>query len=183
MKWPRHSGADKPYEAVSCLWRPIAPIVLGSAWMAVLLGTLAWLDRRYGGIFLVPPFAATISILLYLPQVPIAQPLAVVVGSTFGAAIGTVLSLLVGFGPSVAVSSAIVALITLHLARVYHPPGVALAMYAPLLHPALWFPVEVVLPFTLCAVISATMMSRLLPGWPRYPSPQGPPERTGLSGP
>jgi len=87
----------------SCLRRRIAPIALGSAWMAILLGALALLNRRYGGIFLVPPFAATMSILVYLPQVSMAQPLAVVAGSTFGAAIGAVLSLLIGFGPSVAV--------------------------------------------------------------------------------
>ena len=75
--------------------------------------------------------------------------------------------------------AAIVALITLHVARVYHPPGVALTMYGPLLHPDLWFPVEVVMPFTLCAVISATMMSRLLPGWPQHPSPPAQAGRTG----
>ena len=37
-------------------------------------------------------------------------------------------------------------------------------VYAPLLHLVSWFPVEVVLPFTVRAVISATPMSRLLPG-------------------
>jgi len=41
--------------------------------MAILLGALALLNRRYGGIFLVPPFAATMSILVYLPQVSIAS--------------------------------------------------------------------------------------------------------------
>jgi len=171
MKWPRLTSAEEPDNAVSRLWRRIAPTALGSVWMAVLLFALAWLDRRHGGIFLVPPFAATTSILLYLPQVAIARPLAVVVGCTLGAVIGTVLSLLIGFGPDVAVLAALVALTTLHLVRAYHPPGVALAMYAPLLHPGLCFPVEIVLPFTLFAVISATMMSRLLPGWPQYPSP------------
>ncbi len=41
------------------------PTVPGCLWMAVLLSALASLD---GGIFLVPPFAATMSILLYLPS-------------------------------------------------------------------------------------------------------------------
>jgi hypothetical protein len=36
--------------------------------MAVLLGALAWLDLRRGGIFLALPFAATMTILLYLPM-------------------------------------------------------------------------------------------------------------------
>lgn len=162
----RRTSADRPDDAIFRLWRRIAPITLGSVWMTILLGSLAWLDRRHSGTFLVPPFAATTSILLYLPRVSIAQPLVVVVGCTLGAAIGTVLSLLIGFGPGVAVLGALVALITLRLAGVYHPPGVALAMYAPLLHPGLWFPVEIVLPFMLSAVISARVMNRLLRGWP-----------------
>jgi CBS-domain-containing membrane protein len=196
MKWPRRTSADELDEAASCLWGRMAPTALGSVWMAVLLGTLAWLDRRQGGTFLVPPFAATTSILVYLPQVSIAQPLAmtsilvylpqvsiaqplaIVMGCTVGAVIGTVLSLFIGFGPGVAVLGALVALITLHLARVYHPPGVALAMYAPLLHPGLWFPVEIVLPFTVSAVISAMMMSRPLRGWPQYSSPPAQAGRT-----
>jgi hypothetical protein len=57
--------------------------------MAVLLGALTWLDFRDGGIFLIPPFAATLTILIYQPNVSIAQPIAVVCGSLLGAAIGT----------------------------------------------------------------------------------------------
>ncbi|HEY4114391.1 MAG TPA: hypothetical protein VGM17_10065, partial [Rhizomicrobium sp.] len=67
--------------------------------------------------------------------------------------------------------AALTALIVLPLVRAYHPPGVALAMYPALLHPGLWFAVQVVLPFTLAAVISAAVMSRLLHSWPRYPAP------------
>ena len=147
------------------------PAVFGCLWMAVLLGALAWLDFHRGGVFLVPPFAATMTILLYLPDVSIAQPFAIVFGSALGAAIGTVLSMLLGFGPGVAMVAAITALIALPLLRAYHPPGVALAMYPPLLHPGLWFAIQVVLPFTLVAVISAALMSRLLHGWPQYPVP------------
>jgi hypothetical protein len=47
----------------------------------------------------------------------------------------------------------------LPLLRAYHPPGVALAMYPPLLHPGVWFAVQVVLPFALVAVISTALMS------------------------
>jgi hypothetical protein len=74
--------------------------------MAVLLGALAWLDLRRGGIFLVPPFAATMTILVYLLDVAIAQPFAIVFGSTLGAAIGTVLSSFLGFGPAIAMVAA-----------------------------------------------------------------------------
>ncbi len=139
--------------------------------MAVLLGILVSLDRRHDGIFLVPPFAATMTILLYLPDVSIAQPFTIVFGSAFGAAIGTALAFALGFGPSIAMAAALAALIVLPLVRAYHPPGVALAMYPALLHPGRWFAIEVVLPFTLAAVISAALMSRLLRGWPRYPAP------------
>src|ERR1700733_11469346 len=98
------------------------PTVVGCLWMAVLLGTLAWLDLRHGGIFLVPPFAATMTILVYLPDVAIAQPFAIVVGSTLGAAIGTVLALLLGVGPAIAIVAALTALIVLPMLRAYHPP-------------------------------------------------------------
>lgn len=81
--------------------------------MAVLLGGLAWLDLRRGGIFLVPPFAATMTIPLYLSDVSIAQPFAIVFGSTLGAAIGTVLGWFLGFGPGIAVLAALTALIAL----------------------------------------------------------------------
>jgi hypothetical protein len=87
------------------------------------------------------------TILLYLPDVPIAQPFAIVFGSPHGAAIGTVLSWFLGVGPGIAMMAALAALIALPLLRAYHPPGVTLAMYPPLLHPGLWFAVQVVLPF------------------------------------
>jgi hypothetical protein len=82
--------------------------------MAVLLGVL-WLQGQREGIFLVPPFVATMTILLYLPNVAIAQPFAIVCGSTFGAAIGAVLRLLLGSGPGVAMAAALTALIVLPL--------------------------------------------------------------------
>jgi CBS domain-containing membrane protein len=145
------------------------PRVSACLWMAVLLGALAWLDHAGGGVFLVPPFAATLTILIYLPQVSIAQPLAVVGGSVAGAALGTGLSVLLGFGPGVALLAALAAMIALPLLRIFHPPGIALAMYPALLRPGPLFAIDVVLPFTLVAVISAAALSRWLPGFPRYP--------------
>lgn len=143
----------------------------GVVWMAVLLGALAWLDGRRQGVLLVPPFAASLSILLNLSAVPIAQPVALVVGSTLGAGLGTMLTMVLGGGPLIAVLGAVLALTVLVALRVYHPPGVALAMYPALLHPGIWFPLAVVLPFTLVAVGSMALLSRLVPGWPRYPAP------------
>src|ERR1700730_15908318 len=89
-------------------WRTLhRPAILGCLWMAVLLGALTWFDFRDGGIFLIPPFAAPLAMLGYQPNVPIAQPIAVVCGSLLGAAIGTVLTVLVGFGPGVALLAAL----------------------------------------------------------------------------
>jgi CBS-domain-containing membrane protein len=147
------------------------PDMLGCLWMAVLLGSLTWLDFRDGGLFLIPPFAATVTILVYQPNVPIAQPIAVVFGSVFGAAIGTVFSVLLGFGPGIALLAALTAMIILPLLRVFHPPAVALAMCPALLHSGAWFAIQVVLPFTLSAVISRAVLSRLVSNWPRYPAP------------
>jgi CBS-domain-containing membrane protein len=145
--------------------------MLGCLWMAVLLGSLTWLDFRDGGLFLIPPFAATLTILVCQPNVPIAQPIAVVFGSVFGAAIGTVFSVLLGFGPGAALLAALTAMIILPLLRVFHPPAVALAMCPALLHSGAWFAIQVVLPFTLSAVISRAVLSRLVSNWPRYPAP------------
>ena len=139
--------------------------------MAVLLGPLAWLDFRDGGLFLIPPFAATLTILVYQPNVSIAQPIAVVCGSLFGAAIGTALSVLLGFGPGIALLAALTAVVILPLLRVFHLPGVALAMCPALLHSGAWFAILVVLPFTLAAVISRAVLSRLVSSWSRYPAP------------
>ena len=139
--------------------------------MAVLLGVLSWLDHA-GGVFLVAPFVATLTIPIYLPQVSIAQPLAVVGGSVAGAALRSGLSVLLGFGPGVALLPALAAMIAPPLLRIFHPPGIALVMYPALLRPGPLFAVDVVLPFTLVAVISATALSRWLTGFPRYPRSQ-----------
>ena len=147
------------------------PALAGVMWMVVLLGILVWLDDQHKAIFLVPPFAATMTILLHAPDLAIAQPFAVVFGSTFGAAVGAGLTLLFGFGPAVAVLAALVALVVLPVLRAFHPPAVALAMCPALLHPGLWFAVRDVLPFTLAVVISAAALSRLLGASPRYPAP------------
>ena len=121
-------------------------------------------------MFLVPPFAATLTILLYLPNAAVAQPAAVIGGSVLGAAIGTMLSLLLGIGAVTAMTAVLTAMIALPLLRIYHPPGIALAMYPALLHPGPWFALQVVLPFTLAVVISFAALSRSMDSWPRYPA-------------
>jgi hypothetical protein len=89
-----------------------------------------------------------------------------VCGSLLGT-IGAALSVLLGFGPGVALLAALAAMIMLPLLRVFHPPGVALAMCPALLHSGAWFAVLVVLPFTLAAVISCAALPRATANSPR----------------
>jgi CBS-domain-containing membrane protein len=144
----------------------------GCLWLAGMFGVLAGLEANRIGLFLVPPFGATLSILLLLPDAAIAQPYALIVGSVAGAAVGTFVSLFAQ-GLGMAVVAAVAAFAVLVLLRAFHPPGVALAIYPILLHPGNWFPLLVVLPFTVVAVGSAAVLSKRVSGWPKYPRPLG----------
>lgn len=141
----------------------IPPNVTGVLWMTALLGALAWFSSSLSTVLLVPPFGATLAILLYLPDSKIAKPLPVICGSVGGAAIGTALATLLGRDPSTAVLAALTAALILGMLKVFHPPGVALAMYPALMHPGEWFALEVVLPFTLVALFSAALILRRRP--------------------
>jgi HPP family len=57
--------------------------------LAAMFGVLATLEANRIGVFLVPPFAATLTILMLLSEAPVAQPYALIVGSVCGAAVGT----------------------------------------------------------------------------------------------
>ena len=56
-----------------------------------MFGVLAALEHNRIGLFLIPSFGATLTILLALPETPVAQPYAVVAGSIVGASVGTLL--------------------------------------------------------------------------------------------
>ena len=146
--------------------------VAGYLWVAAMFGVLAALQANRIGVFLVPPFAATLTILMLLPDTPVAQPYALIVGSVCGAAVGTGVSLM-GSGLGIAVLAMIAAFVLISLIHAYHPPAVALASIPVLLHPSPWFPLLVVLPFTAVAVGSAAAMSKWLRGWPAYPKSLG----------
>lgn len=135
-----------------------------------MFGVLAALEANKIGFYLVPPFGATLSILLLLPDAAIAQPYAVIVGSVVGASAGTVVSLFAR-GLVMAVLALVIAFAVINALHAFHPPGVALAIYPLLLHPGNWFPVVVVLPFTATAIGSAVLLSRFVKGWPKYPKP------------
>jgi CBS-domain-containing membrane protein len=144
----------------------------GCLWVAGMFGILAALEANRIGLFLVPPFGATLSIIFLLPDAAIAQPYAVIAGSVAGASVGTVIGLFAR-GLGMAVLAAVVAFGVTVLLRAFHPPGVALAIYPILLHPGNWFPLMVVLPFTMVAVGSAALLSKLILSWPKYPKPLG----------
>jgi CBS-domain-containing membrane protein len=139
-------------------------------WILSMFGLLACLEDNRIGLYLIPPFGATLTILLDLPEAPVAQPYALVVGSVVGASVGTLLSLF-SRGSLMAILAAVAAFGVINLIHAYHPPGVALAMYPLLLHPGHSFPLSVVLPFTVIAAGSAALMSRLVDEWPAYPKP------------
>ncbi len=139
-------------------------------WILSMFGILAMLEDNRIGLYLIPPFGATLTILLDLPDAPVAQPYALVVGSVVGASIGTLLSLF-SRGAVMAIVAAVMAFGIVNLIHAYHPPGVALAMYPLLLNPGHWFPLAVVLPFALIATGSAALLSRLVERWPAYPKP------------
>ena len=139
-------------------------------WFLAMLASMAFLTKDKLGLYLVPPFLATLSILHFLPDSAIAQPYAVIVGSVAGAAIGTFMTIF-GYGPLFAALGAALAFVVIHALHAYHPPGVALALYPALLHTHPMFPVRVVLPFAILAVGSAAFFSRLSSKWPKYPMP------------
>ena len=137
----------------------------GYLWVAAMFAVLAVLEANRIGVFLVPPFGATLTILMLLPDAPVAQPYALIAGSVCGAAVGTV------FGQRSRNGGA------RHDRCVYrHQPdsrlsssSSRLASIPVLLHTGHWFPLLVVLPFTAAAVGSAAAMSKWLPGRPVYP--------------
>src|SRR5437016_4620304 len=61
----------------------------GYLWVAAMFAVLAVLEANRIGVFLVSPFGATLAILMLLPDEPVAQPYALIVGSVCGAAVGT----------------------------------------------------------------------------------------------
>ncbi len=142
----------------------------GYVWFGLMLGLVAVPDGQPGvlRVLLVPPFAATLSIVLRLSKQDVAQPAPVVLGSTLGATVGTILSFAV-HGPIWAVVAAGVTFVLLSAVRIYHPPALALSMYPLLLRPSVLFPLLPVATFTLIAVGTASVLSRHVSGWPTYP--------------
>lgn len=139
-------------------------------WFIVILGAFAVLDHKPWAVtaFLVPPYGATLSLIVSLPQQPVSQPFPVVVGGTVGAGLGSVIALW-GHGPIWAAVAALAVFVILPPLGLYFPPAVALAIFPVLIKTTPWFPFLSVLPFTALATGSAALLSRYFTQWPRYP--------------
>src|ERR1700748_380682 len=94
-------------------------------WVLFMIGALACMEDIRTSLFLIPPFGATLTILLALPDAPVAQPYAVIAGSVVGASVGTLLSLF-SRGSVMAIAAAVLAFAIINVIHAYHPPGVAL---------------------------------------------------------
>ena len=94
----------------------------GYLWVAGMFCVLAVLQADRIGLFLVPPFGATLTILVLLPDASVAQPYALIGGSVVGAAVGTAFGFF-GHGLGMAVLSMIAASVVISLIHAYHPPG------------------------------------------------------------
>src|ERR1700758_1942440 len=91
-------------------------------WILAMFGILALMESNRLGLYLIPPFAATLTIILVLPDAAVAQPYAVVAGSVVGASLGTLVSLFSGGGISMAIVAAVLAFVAINLLHAYHPP-------------------------------------------------------------
>jgi uncharacterized membrane protein YgcG len=66
---------------IRCWWTKPNLRLSGYLWVAAMFGVLAALEANRIGVFLVPPFAATLTILVLLPDASVAQPYALITGS------------------------------------------------------------------------------------------------------
>ncbi|AUW93337.1 HPP family protein [Sulfobacillus sp. hq2] len=139
-------------------------------WFFLILGLFAAVDHLPWRVtaFLVPPFGATLSLIVSLPQQHVSQPFPIIAGGTVGAGIGSLIALW-GHGPFLAALAALVAFVILPPLGMYFPPAVAFAIFPVLIKTSPWFPFLSVFPFTVVATGSSALLSRYWKGWPSYP--------------
>jgi len=106
---------------------PIRTIAIATVASAVGLLALAALTELSGEVFLIPPLAASMALIVGAPKLPLAQPRNVIGGQMVSAAVGALVAL---FGDSLwlaAVAGAL-ALGAMLLCRVPHSPAAATAV-------------------------------------------------------
>lgn len=133
--------------------------------------SLAWAGES-GLVWLVAPVGASAVLVFALPSSPLAQPWAVVGGTSLSALVGAVCAMLIA-DPSLAGAVAVaVAIALMFLLRCLHPPGGAAALLAALGGVSVSFVLFPVLVNTVLLVI-AGMVYNSVTGR-RYPHPQSP---------
>ena len=104
----------------------------GAGLCLFLTGCLLWLIAPTGALLdhplLIAPFAASSVLIFAVPNSPLAQPWAVVVGNTLSALCGLALLRLVPHPLPAAALATLAAVVVTSLARALHPPAGATAM-------------------------------------------------------
>lgn len=139
-------------------------------WFGVILGLFALIDQQPWHLtaFLVPPFGATLTLIVALPQQTVSQPGPIILGGTLSAAVGSLLGLWF-HGPLIAALAGIIVFLILPPLGLFFPPGIAFAIFPLLVKTTPWFPVLSVFPFTVVACGSASFLSQHVKDWPSYP--------------
>lgn len=118
------------------------------------------------GLYLVAPFGASSVLLFAVPNSPLAQPWAAVVGNVLAALIGVAVSLTIS-DPVLRISLAVgLAISATILCRAVHPPAGAVAMTAAMSpnavhHLGFWFALSPVATGTVSLVLIAALYARL----------------------
>lgn len=118
------------------------------------------------GLYLVAPFGASSVLLFAVPNSPLAQPFAAVVGNVLAAIVGVAVCLTVR-DPVLRIALAVgLAISVTILCRAVHPPAGAVAMTAAMSpgaihHLGFWFALSPVAAGTVCLVAVATLYARL----------------------
>lgn len=159
----RALGPAVPRPATSEVFRAAMGAGFGLACCAVLLWGLAPAGNDLiGHPLLIAPFGASAFLIFAVPNSPLAQPWAVVVGNSLSALAGLVV-VKAGLSPVFAAPIAVsLAMIGMSATRSLHPPGGAVALFTALAAPAAWsFAASPVLIGSLCLVAAGTLWNRL----------------------
>lgn len=125
--------------------KELARAALGTALGIALTDLLLWALRHFtptlpGGtgdplreVIIVSPFAATVFLILTVPNSPLAQPWSVIVGNTVGVASGVASVALLPYPVLAAACAVGLSVVLMAAARALHPPGAAMALNAVLL--------------------------------------------------
>ena len=175
----RGLGPGVPRPKLAEVLRSALGAGLGLACVTVALwGLGAGLGDLLHHPLLIAPFGASAFLVFAVPNSPLAQPWAVVVGNTLSA-LAALLVLQAGLPAGVAAPFAVtLAILAMGASRAMHPPGGAVALFTALTPPAGWsFAATPVFAGSLALVLAgiawAAAMGRAYPFRQPAPSPHG----------